>query len=293
VFLAAQRRPNTAEAYRRDLNQFLGWCAEVHLAPLDAEIEDLERYRTRIEGLGLADSTIARKLAALGSYYRRLHRQKLIPELPTQYLDRPAIDVEAQSLGLTVEQMQALLVAASDAGPHEYALVRVLFYNGLRISEAVSLDSVDITTDGEHFIAKVGGKGGKTETITLNAGTHTALMRAHVARRGTPTAGDERDAIFVLSSSPPFRRLDRFEAYALIQKLGAAAELPRRLTPHDLRHTFVTLSLEAGQDLRQVQTDARHRDPKTTERYDKARKNRDKHSTHALLTLLEGDAQDS
>lgn len=288
-FLAAQDRPNTADAYRRDLNQYLTWCSSYGLGAFDAELEDLEAYRTSLEALDLdlADATIARKLAAIGSYYRRLHRHKLIPDLPTQYLDRPSIDVEAQNLGLTADQVRDLLRVAGDTGPQEDALVRVLFYNGLRISEAIALNLVDITTDGRHFIAKVRGKGGKTETVTLSSSTNDALRRAHAKRAGRPP-GDDRDAIFVWrEASSPLRRLDRFNAYLLIQKLGAGAQIPRRLRPHDLRHSFVTLALEAGQDLRQVQTDARHRDPKTTERYDKARKNRAKHSTHALVDYIE------
>ena len=83
--------------------------------------------------------------------------------------------------------------------------------------------------------------------------------------------------------------MDRVAAWRLVRKLARRA-VPAKansLHPHDLRHAFVTLSLDAGASLRDVQDAAGHADPRTTRRYDRARNNLDKHPTYALAGLVD------
>jgi len=73
-----------------------------------------------------------------------------------------------------------------------------------------------------------------------------------------------------------------------IQRLAAKAAIPAaaEITPHSLRHTFVTEALAAGVPLQDVQDAAGHRDPRTTRRYDRSRHNLDRHPTHVLAAHL-------
>ena len=82
-------------------------------------------------------------------------------------------------------------------------------------------------------------------------------------------------------------RMDRHAATRRLRRLAdtAGVHLPR-MHPHMLRHTFVTTMLDAGVDLRDVQIAARHADPRTTMRYDRARKHLDRHPNHILASYM-------
>ena len=81
-------------------------------------------------------------------------------------------------------------------------------------------------------------------------------------------------------------RLTRQHAGKLVKRLGSQIGLPH-LSAHQLRHAFVTLSLDEGASLRDVQDAARHADPRTTRRYDRNRNSLNRHPTHRLLGALE------
>lgn len=83
-------------------------------------------------------------------------------------------------------------------------------------------------------------------------------------------------------------RLDRATAFRMVRRLAAAAGIDQagRVGLHSLRHTFVTSALEAGVPLHIVQDAARHADPRTTRRYDRARNNLDQHATYAVAAFL-------
>nr|WP_269459293.1 tyrosine-type recombinase/integrase [Micromonospora echinaurantiaca] len=83
------------------------------------------------------------------------------------------------------------------------------------------------------------------------------------------------------------RRMDPHTASRRLKHLGHAAGIRMpRMHPHMLRHTFVTTMLDAGVSLRDVQTAARHADPSTTMRCDRARKNVDRHHNHILAAYM-------
>ena len=80
--------------------------------------------------------------------------------------------------------------------------------------------------------------------------------------------------------------LNRFQATRAIRRLSRAADITKHISPHSLRHTAVTLALDAGVPLRDVQDMAGHADPRTTRRYDRARKSLDRHATYTLASYL-------
>ena len=75
-----------------------------------------------------------------------------------------------------------------------------------------------------------------------------------------------------------------------MRRLARAAAIPswEQLTPHSLRHTAITLALDAGAALRDVQDFAGHRDPRTTRRYDRARDTLDRNAAYTLTAYLAG-----
>jgi site-specific recombinase XerD len=74
----------------------------------------------------------------------------------------------------------------------------------------------------------------------------------------------------------------------LVGELAEAAGIEKRVTPHSLRHSFITAALDAGVALRDVQEAASHADPRTTMRYDRARHSLDRYATYIVATFLAG-----
>ena len=119
-------------------------------------------------------------------------------------------------------------------------------------------------------------RGDKVVLVPLPPAVGRALGRAIDQRAAGPILLNRRGA-----------RMDRHAATRRLRHLATTAgvRLPR-MHPHMLRHTFVTTMLDAGVDLRDVQIAARHADPRTTMRYDRARQNLDRHPNYILAAYM-------
>lgn len=261
LLLAAQRSPRTVDAYRRDLAALAAFLE----APLrDARTSDIDRWVAGMRAAGRAASTIARRVAAVRSYYRH----ELLLGTRT---DNPAAEVvtprRTRSLPRTLSpaESERLIEAARGTTPRalrDQALVELMYGAGLRVSETVGLarTSVDI----EARIVRVVGKGDKERIVPLgrpaaeSVRRYVALGRPHLDRRHRPD-------LFLNARGGA---LTRAGAFLILRKLAAKAGLdPERVHPHLLRHSFATHLLEGGADLRSVQEMLGHADLSTTERY--------------------------
>jgi integrase/recombinase XerD len=147
---------------------------------------------------------------------------------------------------------------------------------GLRIFEATGADIADLGEEHGHRVLRVCGKGTKIVLVPLPPAAGRATGRAIGGRLGGPILLNSRGA-----------RMDRHAATRRLRHLAETAGV--RITrphPHMLRHTFVTTMLDAGVDLRDVQIAARHADPRPTMRYDRARKNLDRHPNYILAAYM-------
>ena len=119
-------------------------------------------------------------------------------------------------------------------------------------------------------------KGGKVVLVPLPPAVGRAIDRAITGRIRGPILVNSRGA-----------RMDGHAATRRLRQLAQQASMPiTRLHPHMLRHTFVTTMLDAEVDLRDVQIAARHADPRTTIRCDRARKNLDRHPNYILAACM-------
>jgi len=173
---------------------------------------------------------------------------------------RPKVGEESPRLGLSRDQVAALLEAGRASGARDFLLVALLFYNGLRISEALALDVAHLGEDGGQRVLSLRRKGNKRARAPINAAVYAAIGDAVGARPAGP-----------LLATRSGRRLDRQAAWKIIGRLARRAGIEHAVSPHSLRHTFVTLALDAGVSLRDVQDAAGHADPRTTRRYDRER----------------------
>src|SRR5207247_3343337 len=192
----------------------------------------------------------------------------LLERSPAAHVRRLPVPAESPTLAFTHLQFEALLAAARESSNAcGFALVAMLGLLGLRIFEATGTDIADLGEEHSHRVLRVCGKGTKTVLIPLPPAVGRAIDRAIDSRTHGPILVNRRGV-----------RMDRHAATRRLRRLAQTAGVQiTRPHPHMLRHTFVTTMLDAGVDLRDVQIAARHADPRTTMRYDRARQNLDRH----------------
>ena len=261
-----------------DLRCYLAWCAERGLDPLAARRPHLELYiRWMQEIRRFKPSTVSRRFSVTAGFYRTCVIDGLLEHSPAEHVRRPSVPPESPTLGFTHLQFEALLTAARESSnPCDFALVAMLGLLGLRIFEATGADIADLGEEHGHRVLRVCGKGTKVVLVPLPPAVGRAIDRAIGTRARGPILLNSRGA-----------RMDRHAATRRLRRLAETAGV--RITrphPHMLRHTFVTTMLDAGVDLRDVQIAARHADPRTTMRYDRARKNLDRHPNYILAAYM-------
>lgn len=270
----------TRAAYGRDLRAWLSWCDDHDVDPLVAQRAHVDAYaRTLAEVDGRSPATVARHLSSISGFYRYAVAEDAVSRNPVANVRRPKVGTDTVSTGLDRDELAALIRAAEADSSRSLALVLLLGLNGLRVSEALGADVDDLTTERGHRVLRIKRKGGKTATVPLAPRTAEAV-ESYVGERATGPLFETATGV----------RWHRSEAWRTLRRLARTA-VPGKagsLHPHDLRHAFVTLSLDAGASLRDVQDAAGHADPRTTRRYDRARYNLDRHPTYALASLLAG-----
>ena len=261
-----------------DLRCYLTWCAERSLDPLAARRPDLELYiRWMQEVRRFRPSTVSRRFSVAAGFYRTCVIDGVLEHSPAEHVRRPSVPPESPTLGFTHLQFEALLTAAREsANRYDFALVAMLGLLGLRIFEATGADIGDLGEEHGHRVLRVCGKGGEVVLVPLPPAVGRAIDCAVAGRTRGPILLNSRGA-----------RMDRHAATRRLRQLAQQTSMPlTRPDPHMLRHTFVTTMLDAGVDLRDVQIAARHADPRTTMRYDRARKNLDRHPNYILAAYM-------
>jgi len=261
ALLATRRAPRTVDAYRRDLAhlaRFLG------ASPATATTESLERYFAELRAAGLSPATIARRAAAVRSFFRHQQLLGTRDDNPGADLDLPR---RRRKLPRTLSPGEAerLIEAAAGTKPRDLrdrALVELLYGAGLRVTEAVSLDKGGVDLDGR--LVRCIGKGSKERIVPIGRQGAEALRR-YLARGRPHLDRRHRPELFLNAQGGP---LTRAGAFLILRRLAAKAGLePGRVHPHLLRHSFATHLLEGGADLRSVQEMLGHADLATTELY--------------------------
>jgi integrase/recombinase XerD len=258
---AARLAPLTVDAYRRDLADL---CARLGVPPATATQDDLAGYVALLRADGLAATTIARRVAAIRSFYR--HQVLLGARLdnPAAELDLPR---RRRTLPKTMSpgEMERLIEAANGTTPRslrDRALVELLYGAGLRVSETVGLERASV--DLEQRIVRCIGKGSKERVVPIGRQAVDALQR-YLARGRPYLDKRHRHELFLNARGGG---LTRAGAFLILRRLAEVAGLePGRVHPHLLRHSFATHLLEGGADLRAVQEMLGHADLATTELY--------------------------
>jgi integrase/recombinase XerD len=267
----ASHTGRTREAYATDLRQWLAWCGAAGVEPLEASRSHVQLYAQHLlEQCMRSKATVNRKLSAITGYYEWALAEDAIPKSPVAHVRRPRTSSESPRLGTEPPEFRALLDAARAHSPVALALICLLGYQGLRISEACGARVEDLVHQRGHQVLIVKGKGDKTRSAPLAEPSAMAVQ-----------------ALLDAGATGALLGLSRHQGYRLTCRLVAAAGITRHLTPHSLRHGFVTGALDAGVPLHRVQDAAGHADPRTTRNYDRHRNSLDGHAAFELAAWLD------
>jgi integrase/recombinase XerD len=261
--------PNTIEAYRRDLSDYLGFLAGRDKNFLTVDRHGVADYLDRLKGEGLAASSSARRLSALRQFHKFLCADSIRGDDPTRIIASPRARRSLPKVLSVAEVDRLLTMAEADASDAElskakhasalrlYVLLELLYATGMRVSELVSLKRSAVMRDAEYLTIK--GKGGRERIVPVNDRTRDAIK----AYLKTLEAGP-----FLFPASGEEGYLSRQVFARDLKVLGGKAGVgAARLSPHVLRHAFASHLLAGGADLRVVQTLLGHADISTTQIY--------------------------
>jgi integrase/recombinase XerD len=275
-FLTRYSAP-TRQSYAADLRQFFAWCNQMELRIFELQRGHIELWGRSMEERGLARATIRRRLSTVAGFYKMAVIDGFVAASPAEYVRRPRIDTESATLGLDRMELSAFVAQGAAGGPVDHALACLLGLLGLRVSEACSINVEDFSLERGHRTVTVLGKGSKLAVIPLPP---------RIARAVDLAAGERKSGPLLLTRAG--NRMNRHAATRIVRRLAKKAGVTKHISPHSLRHSFITAALDAGVPLRDVQIAARHADPRTTTRYDRARNNLDRHASYIVTAFVAG-----
>jgi site-specific recombinase XerD len=297
AWVARQRSVNTRRAYVRRFRAWETYARSAGVHPLQAKLPLADAYSRHLEtaptlvrakggrrgetaptGKPLSPSGRAQALSAAGSFYTYAARLGAVPADPFAAVARPDIDPDHSSTeGLTPDETARLLETARAWSARSYALVALLYLLGPRVDEVLALDASQLGYDRGHRTLPLRRKGGRIQAVPVPPLALDALMTYLDGRTAGP--------LFTTSSG---RRWSEPEVWTHLRVLARRAELPQANTikPHALRHGFITDGLDAGVPLHEMQDAAGHRDPRTTQRYNRRRGRLDGHPAYKVAAAM-------
>ncbi len=287
-FLASERglAANTLAAYHNDLNQFCDYLTS--RSSLDAQgtaptqsqgngrfastgldREAVMGFFLHLREKGYTPSTIARKTAAIKSYFHFLASKAVIPEDPTASIDSPRIS-KALPRAASVEEIDELLEAptrsTSAEAVRDKAMFELLYATGMRVTELVSLNlgDIDLANGVVRCSGRTGVKDARQRVIPIHA-TAVRAVRTYLELARPSLLRDLDELALFLNHRGD--RLTRQGFWLILKEWAKEAGISAEITPHTLRHSFAMHMIRNGVDLRAVQQLLGHAHISTTQIY--------------------------
>lgn len=258
---------NTLHAYRNDLYQLEQYLSQSNVKRWsNVTSSHLMDYSLNIRSdKGYRNTTAARKVASVKSFFNFLVAEKLINEDPSENISSPKIGRRLPKSLSENEVTKLLDVAASRSNPEgqrDSAILELLYATGLRVSELIALNINDVTTKDAYV--RCVGKGSRERIVYMYPRAMDAVKNYIENARCTLVKSKDQDALFLNTRGD---RLTRQWVWVIIKNLAKQAEINKNLTPHILRHSFATHMLRGGATLRHVQELLGHSTISTTQVY--------------------------
>ena len=269
-FLAVEKghSRHTIAAYRNDLAQFLNYMAgEAVSSWQDVDRPHILNYILYLKEREYAPSTVARKIAAVKSFFHFLVADGVLQDDPTVAVDSPPVEKPLPH-PLSPEEMARLLAEpAKSSTPkalRDWAMFELMYATGMRASEVIGLEVEAV--DLEAGTVRCLGKGNKERILPLYERAQEALKAYLENARPRLLRGRDETALFVNHRGRP---LTRQGLWLIVKEYAAAAGIERPVTPHTFRHSFATHMLDGGAGLREVQQLLGHSNISSTQVYTK------------------------
>lgn len=275
VFLKSEYRysDNTVAAYRNDLTQFYEFLQNGLNQTLDdwsevsSEIIDAYIFDLRNRKKPYAPSSIARKVAAVKSFFNYLHARNMIPSNPTEEIDSPKVEKRLPKT-LAAKEIEELLQAPVQGNTPKHlrdtALLNMLYATGMRVSEVVFLQMEDVDLERARLLITVREGEGRSREVPLSKEMHRILEVYLTEGRPYLVKDPHETALFLNHRG---QQLTRQGLWLIIKSYAREADLSSEVTPHTLRHSFAAHKLDSGSDLEEVQKLLGHANISTTQIY--------------------------
>ncbi len=271
-FLAVEKNAsgNTIAAYKNDLTQFQLHVSQ--LADADASWNAVSGpmivdYVANLREREYKDATVARKVAAVKSFFGFLVAESFVPADPTENLKSPQVG-KTLPRSLTAREVDELLEQPARRNTIEArrdkAMLELLYATGLRVTELVSLDLNDIALESDPVTVRCVGKGDRERVLPLHQ-RPTDELRQYIFHVRPRLVRSRREAALFVNRRG--ERLTRQGFWLILKTYARDAHLEGVITPHTLRHTFATHMLSGGMPLRNVQDALGHASISTTQIY--------------------------
>jgi integrase/recombinase XerD len=237
----------TLKGYRAELMTFSKFCQKACVLVTTSDIRSfLATYdKAKI-------STISQKLTVLKSFFGWLVKEEVILRDPTGKVKLPKIPKRLPK-SLTIEELE--MVRESCQTLRQRALLEVFYSTGCRLSEIANMQLDDINL--QSMSARVIGKGNKERIV------YFSVKALHHLNKYLNSRSDDCDAVFI-TERRPYRPMGNRAIQREVDAIEKASKINKNLHPHVMRHTFATLSMDAGIELADLQHLMGHSDPATT-----------------------------
>ncbi len=297
MLIADKRSENTRRAYRHDLRLFFLAVYEAEPTPervrqfLDLNTPQMAilllQYKAQLLIEEKSEATINRRLSAIFSLVKFARRLGATEADPADSIDSEKVVAYRDTRGIGIEEARRLLHQPDRTtlkGKRDYALLLLLLENALRRAEICALRLADFEPEQRSLTILGKGRGTQREKVTLSAASVAAIATFREACP-SPTTVPVTPLFINVSPAAYGRGLTEDGLYKIVRELAQASGLKGNLSPHRLRHTAITLALDAsGGDVRRVQRLSRHARMETLQRYDDNRTN----LQGEVTTLLSG-----
>jgi integrase/recombinase XerD len=240
----------TLDGYKLELNIF---SKKIKKRVEDITTAEIRVFLGSFEHLKL--SSVSRKLSILKSFFSWLAAEEFLQRDPTTKIKPPKKEKRLPK-ALTIEELEMLREACKTN--RQRAFLEVLYATGCRLSEVHDLNKTDINY--QQMCCKVIGKGNKEREV------YFSFKAMYHLRKYLMNRTDDEEALMI-TERKPYRRLSKRGIQREIGIIAKLAGLDKRVSPHTLRHTFATLTLNNGADISAVQALLGHEDPSTTQIY--------------------------
>lgn len=254
---------HTVKGYRKDLEDYDDYIKNHKVDFKTMKYSDVTDYLISLSGLKLKSTSISRHLSSIRSFYEFLIKEGVTNNSPFKLVRGPKKEQKLPNY-LQYEEFLDLVNACDETnlGIRNRMILELLFATGVRVSEAVNIKISDINFKAREI--KITGKGNKTRIVYFSKVCQEVMSNYVINARQELLKGKKNDYLLINHLGNAITRRGIAD---VLEKLIKKSAIKHKISPHTLRHTFATLLLNEGMDIREVQELLGHENLSTTSIY--------------------------